>query len=81
MGVSVGKANYLLRGLPDKGLLKARNFRRADNKRAYLYQLTPAGVAEKVCLTLRYLARRKEEYGRIRAEIEALEAELESGDP
>ncbi|MFB6261121.1 MAG: MarR family EPS-associated transcriptional regulator, partial [Thiohalorhabdaceae bacterium] len=51
MGVSVGKANYLLRGLLDKGLVKARNFRRADNKRAYLYQLTPAGVAEKVRIT------------------------------
>jgi EPS-associated MarR family transcriptional regulator len=79
MGVSVGKANYLLRGLMDKGLVKARNFRRSDNKRAYLYQLTPSGVAEKVRIARRYLARRRAEYERIRAEIEALEAELGEG--
>ena len=76
MGVSVGKAHYLLRGLMDKGLVKARNFRRSDNKRAYLYQLTPAGVAEKVRVTRRYLAKRRAEYERIQAEIQALEAEL-----
>lgn len=81
MGVSVGKAHYLLRGLMDKGLVKARNFRRSDNKRAYLYQLTPVGVAEKVRVTRRYLARRREEYERIRSEIEMLEAELEGREP
>ncbi|SCX79072.1 EPS-associated transcriptional regulator, MarR family [Thiohalorhabdus denitrificans] len=76
MGVSVGKMHYVLRGLIDKGLVKAHNFRRSDNKRAYLYQLTPAGVAEKVRITRRYLARRREEYERIQDEIEVLEAEL-----
>ncbi|MEF8794357.1 MAG: MarR family EPS-associated transcriptional regulator [Thiohalorhabdus sp.] len=81
MGVSVGKMNYLLRGLLDKGLVKARNFRRSDNKRGYLYQLTPTGVAEKVRITRRYLARRRAEYERIQAEIEALEAELDEGAP
>jgi len=75
-GVSVGKMNYLLRGLADKGLVKAENFRRSDNKRAYLYKLTPAGIAEKVRVTRRYLARRKAEYESIREEIEMLESEL-----
>jgi len=75
-GVSVGKMNYLLRGLADKGLVKAENFRRSDNKRAYLYKLTPAGIAEKIRVTRRYLARRKAEYETIREEIAALEAEL-----
>ncbi len=77
MGVSTGKAHYLLRGLLDKGLVKAENFRRSDNKRAYLYKLTPAGVSEKVAVTQRYLEQRKAEYERIRAEIEALERELD----
>ena len=81
MGVSVGKANYVLRGLTEKGWVKARNFQRADNKRAYLYQLTPAGVSEKVRMTRRYLARRRAEYERIRAEIAALEAELGEWEP
>lgn len=81
MGVSVGKAHYLLRGLTDKGLVKARNFRRSDNKRAYLYQLTPAGVAEEVHVTQRYLARQRAEYEQSRAGIEALEVELEDQTP
>jgi EPS-associated MarR family transcriptional regulator len=76
-GVSVGKMNYLLRGLLDKGLVKAENFRRSDNKRAYLYKLTPAGVSEKWRVTRRYLAQRRAEYDAIRAEIAQLEAELD----
>jgi EPS-associated MarR family transcriptional regulator len=76
-GVSVGKMNYMLRGLLDKGLVKAENFRRSDNKRAYLYKLTPVGVAEKVRVTRRYLEQRRAEYDAIRAEIAQLEAELE----
>ena len=76
MGVSVGKAHYLLRGLIEKGYVKAANFRNSSNKRAYLYQLTPAGVTEKMRITRRYLARRQREYEAIRAEIAALEAEL-----
>ncbi len=77
MGVSVGKTHYVLRGLIDKGLVKAQNFRRSDNKRAYLYKLTPAGVSEKIRITRRYLANRQAEYEQIRAEIEELRAELE----
>lgn len=76
MGVSLGKAHYVLRGLIDKGLVKARNFQKSDEKGAYLYQLTPSGVSEKVRITRRYLARRQAEYERIRAEIEVLRAEL-----
>ena len=75
-GVSVGKMNYMLRGLADKGLVKAENFRRSDNKLAYLYKLTPAGVTEKMRVTRRYLAKRKAEYEAIREEIATLQREL-----
>jgi EPS-associated MarR family transcriptional regulator len=47
LGVSLGKANYLLHALLDKGLLKARNFRNSQNKLAYAYLLTPSGIAQK----------------------------------
>lgn len=80
MGVSVGKTHYVLRGLIDKGFVKADNFRRSDNKRAYLYQLTPAGVSEKLRVTRRYLVRRQAEYEQIRAEIEELRAEVASAE-
>ena len=44
LGVSLGKTNYVLHALLDKGLLKVRNFRRSDNKVAYAYVLTPRGM-------------------------------------
>lgn len=47
-GVSLGKVNYCLRALVDKGLIKANNFKRSDNKLAYAYVLTPVGLEEKV---------------------------------
>ena len=75
-GVSVGKMNYLLKGLGEKGLVKAENFRRSDNKLAYLYKLTPAGIAEKARVARRYLAKRKAEYEAIREEIATLQKEL-----
>ena len=76
MGVSLGKVNYCLKGLVEKGLVKARNFRKSNNKRAYAYYLTPRGIREKAAVTARYLAMRMEEYERIRREIEQLSAEL-----
>jgi len=54
LGVSLGKTNYLLRALVDKGLLKARNFRNSQNKLAYAYLLTPSGMAQKAELTRAY---------------------------
>ncbi|WP_440997954.1 MarR family EPS-associated transcriptional regulator [Arhodomonas sp. SL1] len=80
MGVSVGKANYVLKGLKEKGLIKAENFRRSDKKLAYLYKLTPNGVAEKIQITRRYLSQRMAEYEAIREEIAALKAELGEGE-
>jgi len=76
MGVSLGKVNYCLKGLIEKGLVKARNFRKSNNKRAYAYYLTPRGIREKAAITARYLAMRMEEYERIRREIEQLSTEL-----
>jgi EPS-associated MarR family transcriptional regulator len=58
LGVSLGKTNYLLRALLDKGLLKARNFRNSQNKLAYAYLITPSGLAEKAALTRGYLDRK-----------------------
>ncbi len=78
LGVSLGKANYLLRALLDKGLLKARNFRNSQNKLAYAYLITPGGLAEKAVLTRGYLERKSKEYEALRDEIERLKADLAS---
>jgi EPS-associated MarR family transcriptional regulator len=77
LGVSLGKANYCLRALIDKGLVKAKNFKNSSNKAAYLYLLTPRGVEAKAKISVRFLARKVEEYEALRVEIEELKVELE----
>jgi EPS-associated MarR family transcriptional regulator len=77
LGVSLGKANYLLRALVEKGLLKARNFRNSQNKLAYAYLLTPSGIAQKAELTRGYLERKTAEFEALKGEIERLKAEVE----
>ena len=81
LGVSLGKANYCLNALIEKGFVKANNFRRNDNKLAYLYLLTPAGIEEKTCATLRFLRCKMDEYEVLKQEIAQLRGivELEQG--
>ena len=76
LGVSVGKANYCLKALLEKGQIKVSNFRRSDNKLAYAYLLTPAGVSAKASLTVRFLRRKTAEYEALKEEIAALEWEV-----
>lgn len=76
LGLSLGKANYCLRALVRKGLIKARNFRRSDNKLAYAYLLTPSGMQEKARLTISFLKRKQQEYEQLQVEIAHLKAEV-----
>ena len=78
MGVSLGKVNYCLRALIDKGLVKAKNFKNSSNKAAYLYLLTPRGVEAKAKISVRFLARKVAEYETLRLKIDELKAELGS---
>ncbi|MCV2875259.1 MarR family EPS-associated transcriptional regulator [Rhodobacteraceae bacterium XHP0102] len=79
LGISNGSAYYLLKALLDKGLLKAKNFAKAESKAPYLYVLTPEGISQKLTLTERFLERKRQEYRDLRAEIEAMEADLAQG--
>ena len=76
LGVSLGKANYLLKAVLDKGHIKAGNFLRAESKLKYVYLLTPEGIGAKLQLTRSYLARKEQEYVAMKAEIEAMRDEL-----
>lgn len=75
-GVSLGKLNYALRALIDKGWVKAGNFSRNPHKLGYVYLLTPAGIEAKTRLTHAFLNRKLREYDRLRAEIAALQGEV-----
>lgn len=76
VGLSLGKTNYCLRALIEKGFIKASNFRNSQNKVAYAYLLTPRGIEEKVHATTYFLRRKLAEYGALEKEIEQLRDEL-----
>jgi EPS-associated MarR family transcriptional regulator len=77
LGISLGKVNYCLKALADRGLIKAANFKNSQNKTAYMYLLTPRGIEEKARVTARFLQTRMREYEALRAEIELLRDEAE----
>ena len=81
LGVSLGGVNYALKAPMERGFVKADNFRKSGRKVAYLYLLTPKGVAEKASLATAFLGRKLEEYEVLRQEIEALKDEVGSGEP
>ncbi len=76
VGVSVGRMNYVLGALVDKGLVKLGNFTAAKDKRRYAYVLTPKGIARKAALTRAFLIRKMEEYEALKEEIDNLISEL-----
>ena len=81
LGVSLGGVNYALKALIERGFVKADNFRKSGTKVAYLYVLTPKGIAEKSLLATAFLGRKLEEYEVLRQEIEALKGEVGSREP
>jgi EPS-associated MarR family transcriptional regulator len=81
MGVSLGKANYLLRALVEKGLVKLGNFSKNPSKGKYAYILTPAGMEEKTRITLAFLKRKQAEFEAIKSEIEVLKGDLGTPPP
>jgi EPS-associated MarR family transcriptional regulator len=78
LGVSLGKAHYLLKALFDKGLVKADKFTRSPEKLRYVYALTPAGVKHRLQLTRRFLQVKEREYLSLKSEIEQLRAVLDA---
>jgi EPS-associated MarR family transcriptional regulator len=76
LGVSVGKVNYCLRALMQKGFVKARNFKNSSRKTQYVYVITPQGVQERLRVTLAFLKRKADEFDEVKQEIDRLTAAL-----
>jgi EPS-associated MarR family transcriptional regulator len=76
MDVSLGKVNYCMKKLTEKGLIKLTNFTHNQNKIGYAYLLTPSGIEEKSRLTFSFLKRKIVEYEILKKEI--IELKLES---
>ncbi|NWH06838.1 MarR family EPS-associated transcriptional regulator [Desulfobacter latus] len=81
MGIALGRVNYCLSGLIDKGYIKLGNFRNSENRILYVYHLTPAGLDAKLKLTFQFLKRRLEEYTRIKIQIQELATDLADNAP
>ena len=73
LGFSLGKLNYCLKGLRQKGLLKIKNFQENTNKLNYIYVLTPKGITEKTKLTINFMKRKMKEYEELKKEIKKSE--------
>ena len=75
LGLSLGKINFLVKALIEKGLIKAENFKNSKNKSAYLYSLTPHGLEQKTKATYHFLRRKIEQYEKLEAQIKQLKKE------
>ena len=78
--MSLGKANYCLKALMEKGWVKARNFKNSRNKLAYSYLLTPSGIEAKARMTYGFLKRKMAEYEALKDEIAQLSEEVRRTD-
>lgn len=75
LGISLGRVNYCLQALMQKGWVKVANFKNSQNKAAYMYLLTPRGIEQKASLAVRFLKIKIVEYERLRAEIRKMRTE------
>jgi EPS-associated MarR family transcriptional regulator len=77
LGISLGKTNYCLKALIERGWVKAGNFGKSKNKSRYFYQLTPSGLTEKAKMTQRFLKRKLKEHEQLLKQIEQLRQEVD----
>jgi EPS-associated MarR family transcriptional regulator len=78
LDISLGRVNYCLQALIEKGFVKVGNFRNSNDKRAYLYMLTPSGIKAKAKITLKFLKVKIAEYETLRKEVSDLRREAAS---
>ena len=76
LGISLGKVNFLVNALIQRGMVKVENFRTSTSKKAYLYYLTPRGIEEKTRTTYKFLKRKLKEYESLEEEIRQLREEV-----
>ena len=76
LGISLGKINFILKALIQKGVVKAKNFRNNKNKIVYAYYLTPDGFNEKAKLTVNFFKRKNMEYNELKKELQLLKNEI-----
>ena len=76
LDISIGKVNYCLRSIVEKGFVKIDNFKNSKNKSQYSYLLTPKGIEEKAKLTMEFIRIKTQEYEQLKDEIESLKIDV-----
>ena len=76
LGVSLGKINYCLKNLVEKGFIKVNNFRNNKNKIQYSYLLTQKGIEEKAKLTLDFIRIKTQEHDTLKQEAKNMDRDL-----
>ncbi len=69
LGFSLGKLNYCIKALQQKGLVKIENFKKNPNKINYFYALTPQGITTKTKLTINFMKKKMKEYDDLKKEL------------
>lgn len=77
LGMSLGKVNYCLNALVERGMVKVGNFTRNEKKMRYAYLLTPKGISEKARVTVRFLEQKQQEYELLKQQLEQLRREAD----
>jgi len=75
LDLSLGKVNYCLKSIAEKGFVKIGNFKNNKNKGQYSYLLTPKGIEEKARMTVEFIKIKTQEYEQLKDEIESLKTE------
>jgi len=70
LGFSLGKLNYCLKALKNKGYIKIKNFQQNPNKLNYAYILTPKGISQKTKLTISFMKKKMQEYDELKKELD-----------
>ena len=73
LSLSLGKINYCLKALKQKGLIKVKNFKKSPHKYKYIYLITPKGISEKTKLTINFMKQKIREYDELKSELKERE--------
>lgn len=73
LNVSLGKINFLISGLVEKGIIKVKKLKNNPDKIRWQYILTREGIKEKVRITKEYLNKRTIEFEDLKKELEELQ--------
>jgi len=78
--ISLGRINFFINALVQKGIIEITNFKNSKNKLAYMYLLTPQGIRIKIQLTRKFFIWKTQEFEKLKKELENFRREIKPQD-